>query len=64
MDFKKTISIGLFYFVIIGGVFFISKYFVLNETENIKDLITQSIVSGLIGTLVLTYMLRRWANKQ
>lgn len=64
MNLKKTILISLFYFIIIGGVFFISKYFILEETENIKDLATQSVVSGLLGTVVLTYMLRRWANKK
>lgn len=64
MNLKKTILISLFYFIIIGGVFFISKYFILEETENIKDLATQSVVSGSLGTVVLTYMLRRWANKK
>jgi len=63
MDFKKTIILGLFYFIVISGIFFISKYFVLHETEDIQELATQSVVSGLLGALILTYMIRRWTNQ-
>jgi len=63
MDYKKTISLLVFYFVIISGVFFLSKYYILKETEDVQELMYKSLISGLLGSLVLTYMLRRWSNQ-
>jgi sRNA-binding regulator protein Hfq len=63
MDYKKAISLLIFYFVIISAVFFLSKYYILKETENVQELMYKSLISGLLGSLVLTYMLRRWSNQ-
>ena len=63
MDYKKTISLLIFYFVIISAVFFLSKYYILKEVEDVPELLYKSLISGLLGSLVLTYMLRRWSNQ-
>ena len=63
MDYKKTIYLLVFYFLIISGVFFLSKYYILKETEDVQELLYKSLISGLLGSLVLTYMLRRWSNQ-
>ena len=62
MDSKKIIFLFLFYFALISILFFGVKYFVLKETLDIKNLAIESVISGFIGALILSYMIRRWTN--
>jgi hypothetical protein len=64
MDFKKLIGLGVFYFALISIIFFSVEYFVLNNNNDIKALVIKSIISGFLGSIILTYMLRRWDNNQ
>lgn len=63
MDYKKALYLFTFYFVIISSVFFVSDYYILKENKDVEELIYKSLISGLIGSLILTYMLRRWTNQ-